>query len=380
MASLSHSLMTATALATLPLSAAQHLLYVGTYTGPKSEGIYAFRYDEATGKAVSLGLAAKSSNPSFLAIHPNGRFLYAVNETEQWQGKPGGFVTAFAIDTATGKLRELNQQSTMGGSPCHLSVDPTGHQVLVANYGGGSVASLPIQADGGLGAHNFFSQHTGGSVNPARQKEPHAHSVNLSPDHRFAFVADLGTDRIHAYAFDPARGLTAAQPTLDTRLTPGSGPRHFSFSPDGHHAYVINEMTCTVTAFRYEAASGRLSEVGSVPTVPAGTDMNGVSTAEVRVHPSGKFVFGSNRGHDSIAVFARDTASGKLTPVEVHKIGGQTPRNFTLDPSGRFLLAAGQNSHDIRSFKIDPKSGKLTSTDQRWEVGSPVCLRFVPLK
>ena len=169
MAFLSHVLMTATALATLPLSAAQHLLYVGTYTGPKSEGIYAFRYDDATGKAVPLGLAAKSSSPSFLAIHPNGRFLYAVNETDQWQGKPGGSVSAFAIDPATGKLRELSQQSTMGGSPCHLSVDATGQQVLVANYGGGSVVSLPIQSDGGLGAHNFFSQHTGGSVNPARQ-------------------------------------------------------------------------------------------------------------------------------------------------------------------------------------------------------------------
>jgi 6-phosphogluconolactonase len=242
------------------------------------------------------------------------------------------------------------------------------------------VASLPIQPDGGLGVHGFFSQHTGGSVNPARQKEPHAHSVTLSPDNRFAFVADLGTDRIHAYAFDPARGLTAATPKLDTRLTPGSGPRHFSFSPDGQHAYGINEMLCTVTAFRYEAATGRLSEVGSVSTVPTGTDMTGVSTAEVRVHPSGKFVFGSNRGHDSIAVFARDAASGKLTPVEVRKIGGQTPRNFNIDPSGRFLLAAGQNSHDIRSFRIDPTSGKLTPTDQRWEVGSPVCLRFVPLK
>lgn len=380
MASLSRSLMTATALATLPLSAAQHLLYVGTYTGPKSEGIYAFRYDDATGKASPLGLAAKSSNPSFLAIHPNGRFLYAVNETEEWQGKPGGFVTAFAIDPATGKLREIDQQSSMGGSPCHLSVDPTGNHVLVANYGGGSVLSLPIRPDGGLARHTFLSKHTGGSVDPARQKDPHAHSVNLSPDNRFAFVADLGTDRIHTYVFDSAKGLTAAKPHLDARLKPGSGPRHFSFSPDGHHAYVINEMACTITGFRYEGSTGRLSEVGSVPTVSPDTDRKGLSTAEVRVHPSGKFVYGSNRGHDSIAVFERDTASGALTPVEVRKTGGQTPRNFTIDPSGRFLLAAGQNSHDIRSFAIDPKSGKLTPTDQRWEVGSPVCLRFVPLK
>ncbi|MEY3534488.1 MAG: 6-phosphogluconolactonase [Verrucomicrobiota bacterium] len=380
MASLTHTLMTAAALAALPLSAAKHLLYVGTYTGPKSEGIYAFRYDDRNGTAEPLGLAAKSANPSFLAIHPNGRFLYAVNETDQWQGKPGGSVSAFAIDTATGKLRELSQQSTLGGSPCHLSVDASGHHVLVANYGGGSVLSLPIQPDGGLAQHTFFAQHTGSSVNSARQKEPHAHSVNLSPNNRFAYVADLGTDRIHHYTFDPAKGLTAATPNLDTRLSPGSGPRHFSFSPDGHHAYVINEMTCTVTGFRYEPATGKLSEVGSVSTVPAGTDMNGVSTAEVRVHPSGKFVFGSNRGHDSIAVFARDTKSGKLTPVEVRKMGGQTPRNFTIDPSGKFLLAAGQSSNDIHSFRIDAKTGQLTPTEQRWEVGSPVCLRFVPLK
>ncbi|MEY4691904.1 MAG: 6-phosphogluconolactonase [Verrucomicrobiota bacterium] len=380
MSSTTHTLMTAAVLATLPLSAAQHLLYVGTYTGPKSEGIYAFRYDDVSGKAIPLGLAAKSSNPSFLAIHPNGRFLYAVNETDQWQGKPGGSVTAFAIDAATGRLKELGQQSTMGGSPCHLSVDPNGRQLLVANYGGGSVVSLPIQPDGGLGPHNFFSKHTGGSVDPSRQKEPHAHSVNVSPDHRFAFVADLGTDRIHAYAFDPAKGITEARPGLDARLAPGSGPRHFSFSPEASHAYVINEMRCTVTAFRYEADTGKLTEVGTVPTVPAGTDMKGVSTAEVRVHPSGRFVFGSNRGHDSIAVFARDTTSGALTPVEVRKIGGQTPRNFNIDPSGRFLLAAGQNSHDIRSFQIDQTTGRLTPTEQRWEVGSPVCLRFVPLK
>lgn len=380
MASLTRSLMTAAALAALPLSAARHLLFVGSYTGPKSEGIHAFRYDDATGTAEPLGLAAKSTNPSFLAIHPDGRFLYAVNETDQWQGKPGGYVTAFAIDKTSGRLMELNQQSSMGGAPCHLSVDPTGHHVLVANYGGGSVVSLPIQPDGRLAAHSFHSKHTGGSVDPARQKEPHAHSVNLSPDNRFAFVADLGTDRIHAYVFDPAKGITAPKPRIDTRLTPGSGPRHFSFSPDGRHGYVINEMLCTVTAFAYERTTGRLSEVGTVPTVSPGTDRKGLSTAEVRVHPTGKFVYGSNRGHDSIAVFSRDAASGALKPVEVHKIGGETPRNFTIDPSGDFLLAAGQNSHDIRVFRIDPSTGKLNATGQRWKVGSPVCLRFVPLE
>ena len=379
MASLTRSLMTAAALAALPLSAARHLLFVGSYTGPKSEGIHAFRYDDATGTAEPLGLVAKSTNPSFLAIHPNGRFLYAVNETDQWQGKPGGYVTAFAIEPESGRLQELNQQSSMGGSPCHLSVDPTGRHLLVANYGGGSVVSLPIQPDGRLRPHSFHSKHTGGSVDPARQKEPHAHSVTLSPDNRFAYVADLGTDRIHAYVFDPAKGITAPKPRIDGRVAPGSGPRHFAFSPDGRHAYVINEMLCTVTAFGYEPATGRLSEVGTVPTVSPGTDRKGLSTAEVRVHPTGKFVYGSNRGHDSIAVFSRDPAAGALKPVEVHKIGGQTPRNFTIDPSGDFLLAAGQGSHDIRVFRIDAATGKLQATGERWKVGSPVCLRFLPL-
>jgi len=370
----------AAALMTLPLSAAKFLLYVGTYTGPKSEGIYAYRFDDETGATEPLGLAARTENPTFLAIHPNGRFLYAANETGTWRGKPGGYVTAYAIDSANGKLRELGQQSTVGGGPCHLSTDPAGRQLLVANYGGGSTLSLPLLKDGSVGPHGFFSQHRGSSVNKSRQSEPHAHSINLGPDGHVAWVADLGTDSLHAYAFDPAKGLTRALPAQDVPLAPGSGPRHLAFSPEGHHAYVINELLSTVTAFQYDARKGRMTQIGTVSTLPPGHDGTGTTTAEIRVHPSGRFVFGSNRGHDSIAVFGRDAASGRLTPVEITKTGGKTPRNFNFDPSGKFLFAAGQNSDDIRQFKIDAQTGQLTPTGLKLEVGAPVCLRFVPLK
>ena len=377
-----NSLSAAVAVATLlamPLSAARHLMYVGTYTGAKSEGIHVFRFDDATGNAEPLGLAAKTENPTFLALHPNGRFLYAANETGTWDGKPGGYVTAYAIDTATGRLRELGQQSTVGGGPCHLSTDPAGRQLMVANYGGGSVVSLPIHSDGTVGPQTFFAQHTGRSVNAARQEAPHAHSANLGPDGRTAWVADLGTDSVVAYAFDPAKGLTRALPSQDAKLSPGSGPRHLSFSPDGRHGYVINELLSTVTVFQYDAKAGRMTAVETVSTLPPGHDGKDTTTAEVRVHPSGRFVYGSNRGHDSIALFQRDAATGRLTLSEITKTGGKTPRNFAFDPSGQWLVAGGQNSDDIRTFRIDPKTGGLVPTGQVLKVGSPVCMRFVTL-
>lgn len=364
----------------LSATAAGHLLYVGTYTGAKSQGIYAFRFDDKTGETVPLGLAAKSENPSFLAIHPTGKFLYAANEIDRWQGKSGGSVTAFSIHPEDGHLQELSQQGTLGESPCHLSTDAKGRQLFVANYGGGSVVSLPILKDGSVGPHTAYFKHSGSSINSARQKQPHAHSINPSPDGRFVWAADLGTDRINAYSFHATRGLTASLPLQDATLSPGSGPRHLAFSPDGRHAYVINEMLSTITTFRYDAKVGKMTDVGTVSTLPPGTRGASTSTAEIRVHSSGKFVYGSNRGHDSIAVFSRDTLSGNLTPVEITKTGGENPRNFNIDPSGRFLFAAGQSSDDIRQFQIDAATGRLTSTGRILHVGSPVCLRFVPLK
>lgn len=362
---------------TLPLMAEANYLYVGTYTGGKSEGIYAYRFDAATGEIRELGLAAKAVNPTFLAVHPDGKCVYAANEVGEWNGKPGGYVTAYRVEPATGKLIELNRQSAVGGGPCHLNVDGTGKNVLVANYGGGSVAVLPIADDGSLKPHSAFVQHVGSSVNPARQKEPHAHSVNLSLDNRFAFVADLGTDKIHAYAFDAAAGSLTAQPELDVVLPPGSGPRHFAFGPKGARAYVINELLQTLVSLRYAPKTGRLTVLDSVSTLPDAKPVEGNSTAEVRVHPNGKFVYGSNRGHDSIAVFAVGQG-GKLTPVQTMPVGGRTPRNFNFDPTGKFLFAGHQGSDSFAVFAVDGKSGRLTATGKVHQVGAPVCFRFAP--
>lgn len=359
------------------VSAEQFLLYVGTYTGAKSEGIYAYRFDSGSGEVTELGLAAKATNPTFLAVHPNGRFVYACNETDKWGAQPGGYVTAFKVEPATGRLTELNQQSSVGGGPCHLNVDGSGQNVLVANYGGGSVASLPLNSDGSLRPRTAYVQHVGSSVNPARQKEPHGHSVNLSPDNRFAFVADLGTDKIHAYAFDAGAGSLTARPELDVVLPPGSGPRHFAFGPKGARAYVINEMLQTVTSLRYAPKTGKLTAVDTISTVPDAKPVPGNSTAEVRVHPNGKFVYGSNRGHDSIAVFAVGQG-GKLTAIQHMPVGGKTPRNFNFDPSGRFLFAGHQGSDSFAVFTVDGKTGQLSATGKTFKVGSPVCFRFVP--
>jgi 6-phosphogluconolactonase len=363
----------------LPLRAEANLnfLFVGTYTGGKSEGIYAYRFDAATGEVRELGLAAKAVNPTFLAVHPGGKFVYAANEVGEWNGKPGGYVTAYRVEPTTGKLIELNRQSSVGGGPCHLNVDGSGKNVLVANYGGGSVAVLPIADDGSLKPHSAFVQHVGASVNPARQKEPHAHSVNLSLDNRFAFVADLGMDKIHAYAFEAAAGSLTAKPELDLVLPPGSGPRHFAFGPKGARAYVINELLQTLVSLRYAPKTGKLTVLDSVSTLPDAKPVEGNSTAEVRVHPNGKFVYGSNRGHDSIAVFAVGQG-GKLGPVQNVPVGGRTPRNFNFDPSGKFLFAGHQGSDSFAVFSVDAKTGQLTATGKAYQVGAPVCFRFAP--
>lgn len=359
----------------MPANAARFIAYVGTYTGPKSDGIYAFRFDTDTGVAEPVGLVAKTSNPTFLAVHPDGKHLYAANEVDQWNGKPGGYVTAFRVAPATGKLEEINQQSTVGTGPCHLNVDATGRALIAANYGGGSVASFPVAPDGSLRPHASFVQHTGSSVDPARQKEPHAHSANLSPDNRFVFVADLGLDKVMVYALDPVRATLTPHSAPFARLAPGSGPRHLAWAPDGRSAYVNGEMLSTVTRFSYEAHAGLLNEGATASTLPAGFSGNS-STAEVRVHPNGRFVYVSNRGHDSIAVFRTDS-KGALTLVENVSTQGKVPRNFNLDPTGRWLWAANQDSGSVFIYSVDGASGHLKATGQRLDVGSPVCVRFV---
>lgn len=351
-------------------------VYVGTYTGKQSKGIYLLELDLATGALASKGLAGEAVNPSFLAIHPSQRFLYAVGEVSNFDGTKGGGVSAFALDPKDGKLALLNQQSARGAGPCHIVVDREGKNVLVANYGGGSVAALPIGADGKLAPATGFVQHKGSSVNPKRQEAPHAHSINLDAAGRFAFAADLGLDKVLVYRFDPAKGTLAESGSAS--VAPGAGPRHFAFHPSGKYAYVINEIANTVTGFAYNAEGGALKEVQTITTLPA--DFKGTShTAEVVAHPSGKFLYGSNRGHDSIAIFAVDPATGKLTAVGHEPTGGKTPRNFNIDPTGTYLLAANQNSGTIVVFRIDPQTGRLKDTGHKAEVPAPVCVKFVPV-
>jgi 6-phosphogluconolactonase len=355
------------------------LVYFGTYTGAKSKGVYVSRLNTSSGALSAPELAGAVTNPSFLAVHPARDFLYAVNEVSDYGGKPTGSVTAFAIDRLTGKLMALNQQSSNGAGPAHLVVDRSGQNVLVANYGGGSVTVLPIGQDGRLKPASAAIQHTGSSVNPERQKQPHAHSINVDPDNRLAYVADLGLDKILIYRFNAGEGsLTANEPPFAS-VQPGAGPRHFAIHPQGRFAYVINEMHCTVTAFSRDPVRGGLTPLQTISTLPSGQPVQpGYSTADVQVHPSGRFLYGSNRGHDSVVVFAIDPRSGMLTYLQNEPTGGQTPRGFGIDPSGTYLLAANQRSDSVLVFGIDPQTGRLRSTGQKIDVGAPVCVKFVP--
>jgi 6-phosphogluconolactonase len=362
-------------------SKGEYIAYIGTYTGKNSKGIYAFRFDASTGKLTPLGLAAEATSPSFLAIHPNRKFLYAAIEVNDFKGQKTGAVGSFSIDLKTSKLKFLNQVSSRGTGPCHVSVDHTGKNVLVANYDGGSVAVMPVNADGSLHEASAFVQHTGSSVNKERQEAPHAHCIFNSPDNRFALAADLGLDEVVVYRFDPAAGsLTPNNPPFG-KTPPGSGPRHFAFHPNGRFVYVINEIKCTLSTFSWDTARGALKELQTVSTLPDGYKVtNDDSTAELRVHPSGKFVYGSNRGHDSIAVFAVDPAKGTLTPVERVSTQGKTPRGFGIDPTGGYLIAGNQDSDSLVVFRIDPKTGRLTPTGQKLEAFAPVDVEFVAVK
>jgi len=355
-------------------SPAGYFVYFGTYTGGKStsKGIYVARLDARTGELGEPELAAEATNPSFLALHPNGRYLYAVGEMG---GQKGGAVSAFSIDAAGGRLTLLNQASSRGSGPCHLTVDKTGRYLLAVNYGSGSTAAFAIEQDGRLGESTAFVQHSGSSVNPKRQQGPHAHSVNLSPDNRFAVVADLGLDQVLVYRFDAGKGTLEANQPPYAKVAPGTGPRHFAFHPNGRFAYVINELASTVTAFNWDARRGVLSEIQTLSTLPK--DFSGENyCAEVVVHPNGRFLYGSNRGHDSIAVFSVDR-QGKLALIEHVSTQGKFPRNFAIEPGGTYMLVANQNSNNVVVFRIDPKTGRLTATGRQVSVGAPVCVRFL---
>jgi 6-phosphogluconolactonase len=354
----------------------KYLVYVGTYTVRGSKGIYAYRYDAANGQLEDLGLAAETPSPSFLAISPNHKFLYAANETNEYQGQASGIVSAFSIDAKTGKLTLLNQVASRGASPCHLSLDHTGKFVLVANYTGGNLTVFPVGEDGRLGEASDFIQHEGSGPNKDRQEKAHAHWIDLSADNRFALNTDLGLDEVFVYRFDAAKGkLTPNNPPF-AKVAPGAGPRHLAFHPNGKFAYVVDEMASTVTTFSYNAKAGTLHLLQSVPTLPK--DFSGESTtAEIAVHPSGKFLYASNRGHDSLAVFAIDPNKGTLEFVEHMSVKGKTPRHFEIDPAGKRLLVVNQDSDNLVEFAIDQTTGKLTATGTEIKVPAPVCVRFL---
>ena len=352
-------------------------VYIGTYTGPRSQGIYTAWFDPSNGSLTTPELAAVTKNPTFLALHPKRPLLYAVEETADFGNTGQGAVSAFSVDAQTGKLLLLNQQPSAGTGPCHLCVDSTGSCVLVANYNSGSIASFPIEADGRLGSAASTIQHQGSSINRDRQSGPHAHFITPDPDDRFALVCDLGVDKVFTYRLLPPGKPTTLRPNdlPPLTITPGSGPRHLAFAPNGHIVYLINELASTICVLDYDAAAGTLKEIQTVSTLPADFKAANIA-AEVQVHPSGRFVYGSNRGHDSIAVFAVDAQTGRLSFIERQASLGRTPRHFTLDPDGQWLVVENQDSNRIVVFRVNQATGELTPAGHEVELSAPVCLVF----
>ncbi len=354
-----------------------YYVYFGTYTRGKSEGIYVYSMDRSTGKLSLRHTVSGIRHPAFLAFHPNNRFLYAINEVTDFEGGSSGGVSAFAVDRGSGALTLLNSQSSVGSGPCHLHVDRSGKYVMVANYAGGSVAVLPIADDGRLEPNSDFIQHEGSSVNRKRQEQAHAHSITPSPDNRFALVADLGMDKVVVYQLDAQAGKLT--PHTSASVSPGAGPRHLDFHPDGRFVYLLNEIGSTVTVFAYDAEAGTLAEIETVSTLPA--NFSGSShCAEIRVHPSGRFVYASNRGHDSIAMYSIDRESGRLTELGQESTRGRIPRNFNISPDGRFVMAVNQDSDNGVVFRVDESTGRLVFTGEEIEVPASVCIKFLDAK
>lgn len=351
-------------------------VYVGTYTGPgRGEGIGVFSMDAATGGLAHLQTVSGVDNPSFLALHPRGPYLYAVNESPGEGGGPPPGVSAFAVHPATGRLTLLNRRPSHGTAPCYVSLHPQGGYAFVANYGDGTLAVYPVQSDGRLGEASEVVQHAGSGPHPRRQQGPHAHSVRADPAGRFVLACDLGIDKILIYRLDVASGRLFPHHPPFAVAPPGGGPRHIAFHPGGGYLYVNNEIDSSLTVFAYDGARGTLQARQTLSTLPAGYSGPN-STAQVAVHRSGKTVYVSNRGHDSIAVFAVEGATGELTPLGHVPTQGKTPRNFNIDPGGRFLYAANQNSDTIVVFRIDPVTGALRPTGQVTQTPVPVCIVF----
>ena len=374
------SLLSASLIAITTMSAASQLVFIGTYT-PKdgtSRGIYSLRLDTTTGTLSEPVLAAETPNPTFLALNPNGKILYALGDSTPLTGSPGGAAVAFTIDSSNGKLTQLNAQPTGGASLAYINVDGTGRTLVTISYGGGQITSFPVAADGSIKPRASSFNSTGPlGPNKTRQDKPHPHSVTYSPDNRFAYVCDLGRDKILRFRLDPAGGKLI--PDGEFATTPGVGPRHSKFSADGKNFYVINELAGTIVLYQCDPTTGSLTQEQSVSTLPADfKEAPKNTTAEIRIHPNGRFVYGSNRGHDSIAVFARNPGDGRLTRIQLISSGGAHPRNFCLSPDGAWLLCANRDTNNVAVFKVDPNTGLLTATGQSAKVPLAVCVLFMP--
>ena len=349
-------------------------LFVGTYTNMGAEGIYTCRMDVESGRLEQVAVAGGIENPSFLAVDPAGQHLYAVCEI-QGEGASDS-VSAYSIDD-DGALTLLNVESTGGPGPCHLAVDSTDSYVIAANYYGGSVCMLPVKPDGSLGPRSDFVQHEGSSIDPERQYEAFAHSVTIDSTNARVYVCDLGMDEILVYSIDHERGHLVGNDDLTVSTRPGHGPRHFAFHPSDKYCYAINELGSTIAAYEYDHSTGRISEMQLVSTLPEGWSGT-QSTADIHVSQDGRFVYGSNRGHDSIAIFSVDPETGRLEPEGHEHTLGKTPRNFAITPDGRFLLAENQDSANIVTFAIDADSGGLEYTGNQIGIPAPVCIQFRP--
>jgi 6-phosphogluconolactonase len=366
MHSLSRASLIALAASALATAASSEYL---TFIGNFGTAIPAFKLDTASGKITSLGNEATTKTPAWMTISPNGKFLYAINEQAD-------SVSAFALDVTSGKLTPLNQVPTQGKGPCHVAIDHTGRAIFVANYGSGSLESFPIKPDGSIGDRVSFIQNEGSSENKDRQKGPHAHSANISPDNRFLILADLGLDKLLVFKIDPATAkLTPNNPAF-TSIKPGSGPRHFVFSPNAKFGYVIDEMGNTIIGFSYNKKKGTLKEIQSVSTLPADNPGTNNTTAEIYMSSDGRFLYGSNRGVGTIAVYSVDKSTGKLTKVQDASSGGTTIRSFGIDPTGNFLLAGLQEKNTVVEFRRDKSTGKLTLTGEKVDTETPVCVIF----
>lgn len=353
-----------------------YTVYVGTYTTGRnvtSKGIYAYRFQPAAGEFTELGLAAETASPSFLGVHPNHRWLYAANEVQD------GTISAYAIDGATRKLTLLNRLASRGEDPAYVGVDRSGKVAMAANYTSGSIIAYPIKPDGSLGEATSFFQYQGvGVKNPGRQDGPHPHETMPSPDNRFVLAPDLGLDKVLIYRLDAEKAALAPSNPAEVKISPpGVGPRHLVFHPNGRFVYLLNELGSTLNVFAYDSGSGGLRQIQAISTLPA--DFKGRSDAgELEVHPNGKFLYASNRGHDSLAVFAIDARTGMLSAVEHVPTQGRLPRNFAIDPTGTYLLMANQAANNIVVFRIDQQTGKLSDTGKKLRMSSPVCIVFVP--